>query len=205
MKQRYLFFFYLFVLGSFNASGQQWGLGFRLGDPSGLTLKKYSPGKAWELSIGRTGVYRKYKASWYSERFYKWYERKGYRYDDFDYTGYRAAAPLAIQLHYLWQKPLERTAGAGRGLYWYYGLGGQARIGRYFYDYRYRIQGSDWIYVTREPVVDIDFGVDGVLGLEYTFRSAPISLFVDGTLFMEVVDDPFLFYTQGGIGGRFRF
>ena len=45
----------------------------------------------------------------------------------------------------------------------------------------------------------------GVIGLEYTFSKVPISLFLDGTLFMEIFDDPFLFRPQAGTGARFRF
>ncbi|MBK6832505.1 MAG: hypothetical protein IPG92_18020 [Flavobacteriales bacterium] len=48
-------------------------------------------------------------------------------------------------------------------------------------------------------------GADGVIGLEYTFSKVPISLFLDGTLFMEIFDDPFLFRPQAGTGARFRF
>ena len=51
----------------------------------------------------------------------------------------------------------------------------------------------------------LDVGVDGVLGLEYTFPKAPVSVFLDGTLYMELFDDPFLFSLQGGTGVRFRF
>ena len=51
----------------------------------------------------------------------------------------------------------------------------------------------------------VDLGADGVLGLEYTFRNAPLNLFMDGTLCMEIVDDPFWFRGQFGIGARYLF
>ena len=61
------------------------------------------------------------------------------------------------------------------------------------------------VVVYDQRVNDIDLGVHGVGGVEYTFAAVPISLFLDGTLFMEVVDDPFLFWPQLGTGARFRF
>ena len=50
-----------------------------------------------------------------------------------------------------------------------------------------------------------DFGLDGIIGLEYTFKDAPISVFADLNLFMELLDDPFLPFLQGGVGGRYNF
>lgn len=183
--------------------GQSWGLGLRLGDPSGLTIKRYYAGKALELNIGRTRFV--YKSGWYDKQFYKWYDGKGFKYRDISYNGYRAAAPIAVQVHYLIQKRLEKSKKVGQpGLDWYYGFGGQLRIRTYYYDYQYKVEGGNWIYVSEERVPNADIGVDAVIGLEYKFKG-PISLFLDGTLFMEVLDDPFLFWSQAGIGARFRF
>ena len=51
----------------------------------------------------------------------------------------------------------------------------------------------------------MDRGVDGVLGLEYTFSEAPLAVFLDATLFMEVFDNPFVFWPQVGLGIRYNF
>lgn len=207
MKHYFHLFGFAFLL--FFASplyGQSWGIGLRLGDPSGITIKRDLIGKAWELNIGRTRYWNRYKDDWYDRRFYEWYEDKGFKYKDLNYQGYRAAVPLAIQLHYLIQRPLDnQTKSGGAGLDWYYGFGGQARLSTYYYDYRYKREGGgDWIYVTEERVPNMDIGVDAVVGLEYKFKG-PIALFMDMTLFMEILDDPFLFWGQGGIGARYRF
>ena len=76
----------------------------------------------------------------------------------------------------------------------------------YTFDYRYKLFGSpEWYYAEGDRVTDIDIGADGVIGLEYTFNKIPLSLFVDATLFMEIVDQPFRFWFQGGIGARYNF
>lgn len=187
------------------AHGQDWGVGVRLGDPSGITIKKYMEGDALELSIGRTHLFSRH--GYYDDQFHHWYNDKDFGYKDFNYRGYKASTPIGVQLHYLLQKEITSVADEGiSGLDWYLGFGGQARFQTYTYDYRYKIEGdNEWRNTTGERVTDLDLGVDGVIGLEYTFNDVPLSLFVDATLFMEVVDNPFLFWFQSGIGVRYRF
>ena len=92
------------------------------------------------------------------------------------------------------------------GLNWYYGIGGQVRTQRYYFDYQYKVDGNNgWHDGRGEYVTDLDLGADGVLGLEYRFQKVPVSIFTDATLFMEVADDPFVFWLQGGIGARYNY
>lgn len=182
-----------------------WAIGIRLGDPSGISIKKYMENKALELSVGRTHILS--RRGWYDERFDNWYKDKNYGYKDFQYLGYTASAPIGIQLHYLFQKNISKLGDENiSGLHWYFGFGGQFRFQRYTFDYRYKLDGNnEWFYATGESVADLDIGADGVIGLEYRFKDVPVSIFTDVTLFMEVVDNPFLFWFQGGIGGRYNF
>jgi len=186
--------------------GQDWGIGVRLGDPSGLTLKKHMDGSAFEISIGRTHMFSN-RNNYYNNNFNDWYLDNNLNYKDFNYTGHKASAPIGIQLHYLIQKSLNKVADEDiSGLEWYFGGGLQIRHQSYTYDYRYKLEGnSEWFYVTSDKATDLDFGIDGVIGLEYTFEDLPVSLFLDATLFMEIADNPFLFWGQGGIGARYRF
>jgi hypothetical protein len=196
------------IVTTLQLSGQNFGIGFRLGDPSGITLKKYFSDNALELSIGRTHwLYGRYGSGWYDSRFNDWYLNQNYKYVEYNYSGYRASVPIAFQLHYLFQKDISKVAKENsRGLQWYFGFGGQLAFQNYYFNYRYKQQGDpQWYYVTDARVGNIDFGIDGVIGLEYTFRNAPISMFVDLVLFMEIFDDPFLFRGQGGIGARYNF
>jgi len=200
----------LTLLISTNAYSQDWGIGVRLGDPSGITIKKYmSSGNALEFSVGRTHLLygRDYFNNRFDDDFDDWYDDNKYGYKDYEYRGHKVSTPIGFQFHYLIQKGISQLEDEDiSGFEWYYGFGGQVRFQSYTYDYRYKLKGnSDWFYASGEKVTDLDIGADGVLGAEYTFKDIPISLFVDVTLFMEFFDDPFLFYVQGGIGGRYRF
>jgi hypothetical protein len=167
-----------------------WGIGLRLGDPFGLTVKKYTPhGKALEFNIGSTA----YWGYDYRDRFYE-----DSRFRNYDYVGYRREGAISVQVHLLFQKDFPQA----KGLQWYWGIGPQLRFNNYSYTYRYS-SGNAWIYVT-ERVTDLDFGADGVLGLEYHIPNAPLSVFADANLFLELFDDPFIFFGQAGIGIRYN-
>lgn len=184
-------------------AGQTWGAGFRLGDPSGISVKKYLGGKAFELNVGRTHAV--HVIGQYNKRFYDWYDKQGIQYDELNLEGYRASTPIAAQLHYLIRNKLGKASATGGRLEWYYGFGGQVRFNTYYYQYRYKPKGGGaWVYVEDDRVPNIDFGADAVIGLEYLFKG-PFSLFLDVNLFMEVVNNPFSMWMQGGLGGRYRF
>jgi len=184
------------------SSDYNWGIGVRLGDPSGFTIKKYIGENALELSVGRAHIIGKqgywntrYKNRWNDKYFNSSYKK-------IDYLGYTSSTPLGFQLHYLWQKNISGV----EGLSWYYGLGGQLAFQSIKYQYRYKVTGNDnWIYDNAGTSLDVDFGADGVFGLEYAFSNVPISIFLDLTLFMEVYDSPFVFWYQSGIGARYNF
>ncbi len=194
-----------FAISITTLAQNKWGVGIRLGDPSGLTLKKYMSTTAIELNVGRTHWF--YSNNWYNKRFDKWYNGQKFGYNDFQYIGYKVSTPIALQLHYLFRKDIKKIADNEiNGLQYYLGFGGQVAFQKYNYDYRYKLKGDpNWYYETGGRVIDFDLGVDGVAGLEYTFEEIPISLFLDVTLFMELANDPFLFHFQSGIGGRYNF
>lgn len=180
-----------------NHDGRTWGLGLRLGDVSGLTAKKYLPGgRALEFSLGTTS-YRGYD---YEDDFYE-----EDRYADYEYLDYRRTGAVAFQVNYLFQKDI----GGVENLQWYWGFGGQIRSKSYVYEYRYRNYYGPgpgdytWVVAT-DKVTDLDLGADILIGLEYHIPGAPLSLFTDINLMLELVDDPFLLFPQGGIGIRYN-
>ncbi len=188
------------LVGSTSAAAQDWGIGFRLGDPSGLTVKHYWSNKAFEVSVGRTHFFT--GNTFYNKEYQRWYDRRDFNYDKHEFLAHGPSVPAALQLHYLIQNPIGKV----NGLSWYYGFGAQMRLVSYRFSYRYKQPNdNDWIYVTNEQVSSLDVGADAVVGMEYTFPKAPVSLFLDGTIYMELFDDPFLFFLQGGTGVRFRF
>ena len=180
--------------------GQNWALGFRLGDPSGLTVKKYNSDRAWEVNIGRTHLFDRNK--YYYDRYDRWYADQHFNHQAHELVGYSYSRALGLQVHRLFHREVKNAT----GLRWYFGFGGQLRLQQFRYTYRYKVEnGPDWIVVQDQRDTEVDLGADGVLGLEYTFRNAPLNLFMDGTLCMEIVDDPFWFRGQFGIGARYLF
>lgn len=207
-KTNILVLFIFITLSCFTltkSQAQNWGVGLRLGDPSGISIKKYNGDKAIELNVGRTHVWG--KRSWDGDRYNDWYKNKNYGYVYHKYRGYEASTPIGIQLHFLKHNSIGQIADESvSGLDWYYGFGPQLRFQTYRYYYEYFREGdSQWQIGESETEVDFDLGLDGVIGLEYTFDDAPISVFTDITLFMEVVDNPFKIWFQGGIGARYNF
>lgn len=179
---------------------QNAGIGLRLGDPSGITFKKYSTKNAWEINFGRSYLFNGNR--WYNNHFDYWYEKQKYGYKEYQYLGYAAGVPLSLQLHYLFRNPVKSTA----GLEWYWGIGAQFRFQRYFYSYRYKLYNDpNWYYSYDRAVTDIDLGFDGIIGLEYNFKDVPLALFIDANIFMEFVDRPFFFWFQSGLGIRYNF
>ena len=180
------------------------GLGVKGGDPTGLTAKFYRSSMAIELVVGRpyyfSGHY--YDHGYYNDRFLK-YDKYNNGYYTLD--NYRAYNPIAVQLHFLKSKSTK----AAKELKLYYGGGPQLRSHKveYFYHYRdyYGPKGSDFVWRTGSDVyTNLDLGLDGVFGLEYTFSDLPLSIFADANLFLELVDDVNL-SLQGGLGVRFNF
>ncbi len=94
-----------------NAQYNNWAFGFRLGEPSGVNVRKYFGEKhALDLNIGTYGgLYGNYRA---------------YR------SGYYKNLGLSIQGHYLWHDRLFSNDNF-RG---YYGFGGQINSRRYYPD-----------------------------------------------------------------------
>jgi hypothetical protein len=72
--KKLLFLSCLLVLGSINlifAQKKSWGVGIRLGEPSGISIKKYLGKNALELNVGRA-----YWGSW-GNKYYNYYNYEG--------------------------------------------------------------------------------------------------------------------------------
>ncbi|HEY8400419.1 MAG TPA: hypothetical protein VIK89_04110 [Cytophagaceae bacterium] len=166
-----------------NASGL--GVGIRLGEPTGVTGKLYTGNIAIELSVGRSSYWG---YDYYHHNRDRFYDKYGYYWHDYRYKN-----PISTQLHFLWHKPISQVD----GLDWYAGVGSQIRFQTftYYWDGGYRRSGRH---------TNVDLGADGVIGLEYTLKDIPLSIFLDATLFMEFVDNPFAFWGQGGVGIRYN-
>ncbi|WP_266366887.1 hypothetical protein [Tellurirhabdus rosea] len=114
MKKRFLLAAAILLSGLFTAERAQaqfnnWAVGFRLGEPAGLNVRKYfGENHAFDVNIGTYGgVYANVRS---------------YR------QGYYRNVGLAIQGHYLW----HGDVGSSQTLHYYYGFGGQVGSRRYF-------------------------------------------------------------------------
>jgi hypothetical protein len=172
--------------------GQNWGIGLKLGDPLGLSIKKYNGNKAFELNIGRSY----YWGSSYYNNYYL-HDNRFKNNAGYVYVLDSRSTPIAIQFRYLIHKDIR----ALDGLQWYFGAGGQFR----YQSLRYRYWDGVTLDYEYERATDYGIGLDGIIGAEYKFKDLPISIAADVNLYMEIINQPFLFLPQGGVTGRYRF
>ena len=176
-----------------------WGIGLRLGDPSGFTVKKYFDDKAIEFNVGSSPTLNN-NDKYYGDKYNDWYNDNRSSNAEHYVTDYHVNN-ISVQLHYLKHKEIKDA----EGLKWFYGGGLQLRSQTVRYDYMYRYSGSSIWLSASDKTTYIDLGIDGVVGLEYLIPESPITLFAEADLFIELLDDPFKFWFQGGVGGRFNF
>jgi hypothetical protein len=190
----------LFLCAGLSVFAQQ-GIGVRLGDPSGISYKKYNGNTALEFSIGRSHSFN--GRGFYNNHFSKWYAKEKFDFADYHLLSSELSTPLGIHVHYLIHT--DWFASEFRGLQWYYGFGGTLRFQSFKYMYEFKVAENQPWQLAEDKVTDLDIGADAVLGIEYEFEDVPIRVFIDITLFMEIVNDPFRFWPLGGIGGRYMF
>lgn len=173
---------------------KNWGVGVKIGDPLGLTLKKYNGNKAFEFIIGRTYYWGRYDYGYHYR-----HDNRFKNHHRFNYVrAYDYSTPVALQLRYLVHKDIKGAP----GLQWYLGAGVQFRHQTYYYEY-YDGWTPPYYFAVKET--DIGIGPEAVVGVEYTFKDVPISLGLDLNLYVEFVDRPFLFLLQGGLAARYNF
>jgi hypothetical protein len=111
-KTLFLFFTLVFSVVTLTASAQfdNWAVGFQLGDPSGVNVRKYfGQNKAIDLSVGTYGLF---------------YGRdRSYRNGNYKNAGFSA------RVNYLWHTSLFKN----ENLHGYYGFGGQINSRRYYF------------------------------------------------------------------------
>jgi hypothetical protein len=187
-----LFWIVVLCVISVSSYAQNRGIGLRLGNPYGITYKKYLPrDKAVEFGIG----------SGYSNWYPHYYEnsfRDLDRYEGYEYVSHHVNAPLYLQGRYLLQQDIDIEGMMGK-LQWYWGIGGLMKIARV----DYTVKKID--VVTTRSQTDIDIGPEGILGMEYTFEDVPLTIFGEFSLFIEIVDRPAALRGMSGVGVRYNF
>ena len=78
------------------------------------------------------------------------------------------------------------------GLQWLYGGGGHIGFysdrGKYYYTFR-----GDDVYYTRAAII----GIDGILGLDYKIKGAPINIGLDFKPIFDFTDGTYIFFDTG--------
>jgi hypothetical protein len=181
------------MLCFFGASAQRQGIGVRLGDPMGVTYKRYLPGnKAVEFGLGSASP------GWHQSYYEKSFKVR-HEYDDFRYRSHSVESTLYLQGRYLlhYEIPIEGMEGK---LEWYWGVGAILKFAKV----KYRFQDLETTAVDSDTRSDIDLGPEGIGGMEYTFQDVPVTIFGDISLMLELVDRPTL-RPFAGIGARYNF
>ncbi|WP_428658256.1 hypothetical protein [Runella sp.] len=177
MKKKLLLilFFVSFAFLPSMAQYNNWAVGFQLVEPSGLNLRKYF-GENKALDVS-FGTYGLFYGR----------DRK-YR------KGFYQNAGFSLRANYLWHKGLFKA----EKLHVYYGFGGQINSRRYYFDSR-NAPGL------KEYTNNISLGGSGLAGAEYFVGNSPLSLFLEGGLYIELIPDIFYLHPQASVGVRFNF
>jgi hypothetical protein len=171
------------------------GIGIRLGEPMGVSYKRYLPdNRAIEVILGSAA--RGWSSSYYRNSFEHYS-----KYDAYDYRSHKVKSLVYLQARYLFQNNILIEGMPGK-LDWYWGFGGLLKSAQVEYHYRNKIAPFT-NYVDKKN--DIDLGGEAILGMEYAFDNIPMSIFAEISLMVEFVDRPVAFRSFTGIGARYNF
>lgn len=193
MRKSLVFFSILSMAASSATWAQEQSLGLRVGDPIGLTYKRQvRTDRAIELILGTAPP--SWRRNYYENSFYEYS-----RYDGFTYRSHKLRNPVYLQARYLlyYTIPVEGMEGQ---LQWYWGVGGMLKFGKV--EYRYH-EGPPGNTQTTDVRNTIDFGPDGIGGVEYTFEDIPLNVFGELSLLLEIADRPLTLQMFGAVGARF--
>jgi hypothetical protein len=164
-----------FCFSLVHAQYDNWAVGFKLGEPSGINIRKYFNNiNAIDVTIGTYG---------------------GILSNDRDYRrGVYKDAGVSVQVHYLWHTPLFNS----EAVHVYYGLGGQANSRRYYPDNKSNLPSPG----DRERPISLGGSVIG--GFEYFIPDNKISVFLEGGTYVELLPRPFYLSPNISAGIRFN-
>jgi hypothetical protein len=193
IKSALTFLLAVLICGSAEVFAQHQGIGLRLGEPFGITYKRYLPqNRALEFLVGSA------PKQWGEDYYRNSFED---RYEDDDEVSHDVKSVVYLQGRYLFHNPI--AADIEGKFTWYWGVGALIKSARVEYRYREEIRTTNQVIYERDRT-DIDFGPEVIGGVEYTFEDAPISVFGEFDLLLELTDRT-TFRLLGGVGARFNF
>ena len=182
-----------FVVSSVTVFAQKQGVGLRIGNPLGLTYKRYLPNdRAFEFLFGTA------PGSW-NKNYYKNSFKDRDDYNDYSYQSHNVESTVYFQGRYLFQYNIPVEGMVGK-LDWYWGAGALLKFAKV--NYKYELPNDAQQSDTR---TDIDFGPEGIAGMEYTFDDIPLTLFGEVSVLLEFADRPLTFRAFSAAGVRFNF
>lgn len=188
----------LFALLPFFSFAQERGIGIRLGEPLSLTYKDFIEDYlSYEVMIGMAGVNN-------SDYYRKDFENNPPASNSF-YQSHSANKGVSINARVALNEDITDVFEITQGyLLGYAGAGVQIRTTNVNYSYFQNIASSATQPLLTEDRTNFDFGPEAFAGAEYYFDEAPISVFAEVGMFLELIDRVNI-KGQGGIGVRYLF
>ena len=191
----------LLAMMSLSAFAQKQGLGLRIGNPLGLTYKRYLPNnRAFEIIFGT--VPDKWHNGYYKNSF-----SDLDKYDSYSYHSHDVEGTFYFQGRYLFQYDITAKRMLGK-LDWYWGAGALFKFARVKYIYFYPWElgpGGSTALLEDSLQPNIDSGPEVITGIEYTFDQTPLTFFGEVSGFLEFADRPLTFWAFAAAGARFNF
>jgi hypothetical protein len=173
MKKILLLIFGLLSFQMAQAQYDNWAVGFKLGEPTGLNIRKYFNNiNAIDISVGTYGGIIG--------------NNREYRQGEYRNVG------LSVQGHYLWHTPFFGSD----AVHVYYGLGGQVNSRNYYADSRKNLPPPG----DREK--QISLGGSLLAGFEYFLPDGRYSAFLEGGTYVEVIPRPLFLSPNISLGVR---
>jgi hypothetical protein len=174
---------------------QERGAGIRLGEPISLTYKDYLEDYlSFEVMVGSGGINK-------GDYFKKDFENNRPSSNAF-YISHLADRGISLSFRMALHEDITDMFEIEQGyLLGYAGVGAQLRTTRVNYTYQNStVPGS----IMQENRTNFDLGPEAFGGVEYFFDEAPISVFAEIGLYIELIDRINM-RGQGGIGVRYLF
>jgi hypothetical protein len=179
------------------------GIGIKLGDPFAITYKLY-PNKKWAFTLdfgkSASGLYNRYYRDLFADYLNTDTIQNGQRVD---YLAHKVKSDLVAEFRILRHFDASRIS---KGLQAYAGIGVELRS----LQIRYQFFESDDNVNSQNELGEISRsrftqGVQGTLGIEYSYFTLPVSAFMELDFFMDTMRDPGWRRVQGGVGLRYVF
>jgi hypothetical protein len=183
----------LLLATTVSAFAQKQGIGLRIGNPLGITYKRYLPNdRAFEFIFGTA------PGAW-NKNYYKNSFSDFDRYDNYMYRSHNVNSTVYFQGRYLFQYEIPVEGMVGK-LGWYWGAGALLKFATVTYKFELPNDSQE-----SDKRTDIDFGPEGIAGMEYTFDDIPLTLFGEVSALLEFADRPLTFRAFAAAGARFNF